>query len=36
MERFYGVRVDDVEQVRARAEDTEAKLVDGLRSWFQS
>ena len=36
MERFYGVRVDDVEKVRARAEDTEAKLVYGLRCWFQS
>jgi predicted unusual protein kinase regulating ubiquinone biosynthesis (AarF/ABC1/UbiB family) len=36
MERFYGVRVDDVERVRARAEDTEAKLVHGLRCWFQS
>jgi predicted unusual protein kinase regulating ubiquinone biosynthesis (AarF/ABC1/UbiB family) len=36
MERFYGVRVDDVERVRARAEDTEAKLVYGLRCWFQS
>ncbi|HEY2743094.1 MAG TPA: AarF/UbiB family protein [Polyangia bacterium] len=36
MERFYGVRVDDVEKVRARAEDTEAKLVHGLRCWFQS
>ena len=36
MERFFGVRVDDVEKVRARAEDTEAKLVYGLRCWFQS
>jgi predicted unusual protein kinase regulating ubiquinone biosynthesis (AarF/ABC1/UbiB family) len=36
MERFYGVRVDDVERVRARAEDTEGKLVYGLRCWFQS
>jgi predicted unusual protein kinase regulating ubiquinone biosynthesis (AarF/ABC1/UbiB family) len=36
MERFYGVRVDDVEKVRARAEDTEGKLVYGLRCWFQS
>jgi len=35
MERFRGVRVDDVEAVRARAEDTEAKLVHGLRCWFQ-
>jgi aarF domain-containing kinase len=36
MERFHGVRVDDVERVRARAEDTEGKLVYGLRCWFQS
>jgi aarF domain-containing kinase len=36
MERFHGVRVDDVEKVRARAEDTEDKLVYGLRCWFQS
>ena len=36
MERFHGVRVDDVEKVRARAEDTEGKLVYGLRCWFQS
>ncbi|MCA1665201.1 MAG: hypothetical protein LC659_13205 [Myxococcales bacterium] len=36
MERFYGVRIDDVERVRARAEDTEGKLVYGLRCWFQS
>ena len=36
MERFHGVRVDDVEAVRARAVDTEAMLVYGLRCWFQS
>jgi predicted unusual protein kinase regulating ubiquinone biosynthesis (AarF/ABC1/UbiB family) len=36
MERFRGVRVDDVAAVRARAEDTEGKLVYGLRCWFQS
>jgi aarF domain-containing kinase len=36
MERFRGVRVDDVEAVRARAVDTEDRLVHGLRSWFQS
>jgi aarF domain-containing kinase len=36
MERFHGVRVDDVEKVRARAEDTEGMLVYGLRCWFQS
>jgi aarF domain-containing kinase len=36
MERFRGVRVDDVEAVRARVVDTEDRLVHGLRSWFQS
>ncbi|MDB4968591.1 MAG: Ubiquinone biosynthesis monooxygenase UbiB, partial [Myxococcales bacterium] len=36
MERFRGVRVDDVEAVRARAEDTEGKLVHGLYCWFQT
>ena len=35
MERFRGVRVDDVEAVRARAADTEGMLVYGLRCWFQ-
>ena len=35
MERFYGVRVDDVEAIRARDLDAEAKLVHGLRAWFQ-
>jgi predicted unusual protein kinase regulating ubiquinone biosynthesis (AarF/ABC1/UbiB family) len=35
MERFHGVRVDDVEKVRARATDTEGKLVHGLHAWFQ-
>ncbi len=36
MERVHGVRVDDVAAVRARNVDTEAKLVHGLRCWFQS
>ena len=36
MERFYGTRVDDAEKIRARGIDAEAKLVKGLRSWFQS
>ncbi|MGZ3425522.1 MAG: ABC1 kinase family protein [Polyangia bacterium] len=36
MERFHGVRVDDVERVRARKDDTEGMLVYGLRCWFQS
>ncbi|HEX4458737.1 MAG TPA: AarF/ABC1/UbiB kinase family protein, partial [Polyangia bacterium] len=35
MERFRGVRVDDVPAVQARAVDTEGKLVHGLISWFQ-
>jgi aarF domain-containing kinase len=35
MERFRGVRVDDVPAVRARAVDTEGKLVHGLVCWFQ-
>jgi predicted unusual protein kinase regulating ubiquinone biosynthesis (AarF/ABC1/UbiB family) len=35
MERFRGVRVDDVAQVRARTDDTEGKLVHGLHAWFQ-
>ncbi|HEX4459799.1 MAG TPA: AarF/ABC1/UbiB kinase family protein, partial [Polyangia bacterium] len=35
MERFRGVRVDDVAAVQARAVDTEAQLVHGLRCWFQ-
>jgi predicted unusual protein kinase regulating ubiquinone biosynthesis (AarF/ABC1/UbiB family) len=35
MERFYGVRVDDVAQVRARTSDTEGRLVHGLHAWFQ-
>jgi predicted unusual protein kinase regulating ubiquinone biosynthesis (AarF/ABC1/UbiB family) len=35
MERFYGVRVDDVAAVRARTDDTEGKLVHGLHAWFQ-
>jgi aarF domain-containing kinase len=35
MERFYGVRVDDAAAIRARNVDSEAKLVHGLRCWFQ-
>ena len=35
MERFYGVRVDDVAAIRSRNVDSEAKLVHGLRCWFQ-
>ena len=38
MERFRGVRVDDVEALRAKfpALDMEGKLIHGLRAWFQS
>jgi predicted unusual protein kinase regulating ubiquinone biosynthesis (AarF/ABC1/UbiB family) len=35
MERFHGVRVDDVAAVRARTADTEGRLVHGLHAWFQ-
>jgi predicted unusual protein kinase regulating ubiquinone biosynthesis (AarF/ABC1/UbiB family) len=36
MERFRGVRVDDVDAIGKRDVDPEAKLVHGLRCWFQS
>jgi len=35
MERFHGHRVDDVEQIRARNVDGEAKLLTGMRAWFR-
>jgi predicted unusual protein kinase regulating ubiquinone biosynthesis (AarF/ABC1/UbiB family) len=35
MERFYGVRVDDVEKIREREVDIEERLVQGMRAWFQ-
>ncbi|HEX3343284.1 MAG TPA: AarF/UbiB family protein [Polyangiaceae bacterium] len=35
MERFYGHRVDDVEQLRASKVDGEEKLLAGMRAWFQ-
>lgn len=38
MERFRGVRVDDVDGIRARgisAEQAESKLIDGMHAWFQ-
>jgi predicted unusual protein kinase regulating ubiquinone biosynthesis (AarF/ABC1/UbiB family) len=35
MERFYGHRVDDVEQLRATNVDGEEKLLAGMRAWFQ-
>jgi predicted unusual protein kinase regulating ubiquinone biosynthesis (AarF/ABC1/UbiB family) len=36
MERFRGVRVDQVEEIRKRGYSGEEKLVRGLRAWFQS
>jgi predicted unusual protein kinase regulating ubiquinone biosynthesis (AarF/ABC1/UbiB family) len=36
MERFFGTRIDNVEEVNRRAVDTEERLVHGLRAWFQS
>ncbi|MGH7295761.1 MAG: ABC1 kinase family protein, partial [Polyangiaceae bacterium] len=35
MERFYGWRVDDVEKLREANVDGEAKLLAGMRAWFQ-
>ncbi|MGE3547277.1 MAG: AarF/UbiB family protein, partial [Kofleriaceae bacterium] len=35
MERFVGLRVDRFDEIRARGIDGEAKLIDGLRAWFQ-
>ena len=35
MERFFGHRVDDVEQLRASNVDGEEKLLAGMRAWFQ-
>jgi predicted unusual protein kinase regulating ubiquinone biosynthesis (AarF/ABC1/UbiB family) len=35
MERFVGIRVDDVEGLRARDADAEGLLVKGMRAWFQ-
>jgi aarF domain-containing kinase len=35
MERFFGHRVDDVENFRASNVDAEAKLLVGMRAWFQ-
>lgn len=34
MERFFGHRVDDVEQLRASNVDGEEKLLAGMRAWF--
>ncbi len=35
MERFFGHRVDDIEALRRRDLDMEAKLLVGMRAWFQ-
>jgi aarF domain-containing kinase len=35
MERFFGYRIDDVEKLRADNVDAEAKLLLGMRAWFQ-
>jgi aarF domain-containing kinase len=35
MERFFGYRVDDVEQLRATNVDGEETLLVGMRAWFQ-
>jgi aarF domain-containing kinase len=35
MERFFGFRVDDVEEIRAANVDSEAMLLLGIRAWFQ-
>lgn len=35
MERFFGDRVDDVETLKSRSLDMEAKLIAGMRAWFQ-
>jgi aarF domain-containing kinase len=36
MERFRGIRVDQVDKIRARGIDAEGALVKGIRAWFQS
>lgn len=36
MERFVGIRVDDIVTIREREVDAEGALVRGLRAWFQS
>ncbi|MCA9679363.1 MAG: AarF/ABC1/UbiB kinase family protein [Kofleriaceae bacterium] len=35
MERFFGIRVDEFEEIKKRGVDGEGKLVAGLRAWFQ-
>jgi aarF domain-containing kinase len=36
MERFRGIRVDQIDEIRERGIDAEAALVKGIRAWFQS
>ena len=35
MERFFGIRVDQFDEIKRRGIDGETKLVAGLRAWFQ-
>ena len=35
MERFHGIRVDDVARIRETKVDIEERLVKGMRAWFQ-
>lgn len=35
MERFFGVRVDQADEIVARGIDAEEALVTGMRAWFQ-
>lgn len=35
MERFFGVRVDHADEIRARGIDAEEALITGMRAWFQ-
>jgi aarF domain-containing kinase len=35
MERFFGIRVDQADEILARGIDAEAALITGMRAWFQ-
>jgi predicted unusual protein kinase regulating ubiquinone biosynthesis (AarF/ABC1/UbiB family) len=35
MERFHGIRVDDVAAIHKREVDIEERLIAGMRAWFQ-
>ncbi len=35
MERFHGIRVDNVAAIHARQVDIEERLIAGMRAWFQ-